>query len=110
MTKHIDELRILLVNYSLDILSIDETKLDSSINDCEVHIPGYEILRQDLDRHGGDVCFLIRYTIKYSVREDLNYRNLENLCLEIRKTQSKPFVVVNWNRPSYSSIELFTSI
>jgi hypothetical protein len=34
---------------------------------------------------------------------------LENLCVEIRKPQSKPFVVVNWYRPPNSPVELFTS-
>ena len=44
LIKHIDELRILLVNNPLDILSINETILDSLVNDGEVHIPEYEIL------------------------------------------------------------------
>jgi hypothetical protein len=95
LIKHIDELRILLVNYPVDILPINETKLDNSINDCEIHIPGYEILRRDRDRHGGGVCFYIRTTINFSIREDLKFKNVENLCVEIRKPQSKPFVVVN---------------
>lgn len=63
LIKHIDELRILLVNNPLDILSINETKLDSSINDDEVHIHRYEILRRDRDGHGGGVCFYIKNTI-----------------------------------------------
>ena len=67
--KHVDELRILLVNYPVDILSINETKLDNSIKDCEIHrpIPGYEILRRDRDRHGGGVCFYIRTIINFSI-------------------------------------------
>jgi exonuclease III len=109
LIKHIDELRILLVNYPVDILSINETKLDNSINDCEIHIPGYEILRRHRDRHGGGVCFYIRTTINFSIREDLKFKNLENLCVEIRKPQSKTFVVVNWYRPPKSPVELFTS-
>ena len=28
LTKHIDELRILLANYPLDVISINETRLD----------------------------------------------------------------------------------
>ena len=41
LTKHIDELRIPLFDYSIDIISIHETKLDDTIKSCEVHIPGY---------------------------------------------------------------------
>ena len=31
--KHIDELRVLLVDHSIDVLAINETRLDSTIND-----------------------------------------------------------------------------
>ena len=47
LTKHIDEFRILLFDYSIDIISINETKLDDTIKSCEVYIPGYEFIRRD---------------------------------------------------------------
>ena len=34
-------------NNKVDIVCINETKLDSSINDNEVHIPNFEIIRRD---------------------------------------------------------------
>ena len=42
LTTHtgIDKLRILLANNDIDIVSINETKLNESIRDHEVHIPG----------------------------------------------------------------------
>ena len=60
LTKHIDELRILLDDYSIDILSLNETKLDESIKSCELHIPGYELIRRDRDRNAGGVCFHLK--------------------------------------------------
>ena len=33
---------------------------------------------------------------------------IENLCVEIQKPKSKPFVVVTWYRPPDSRIEVFT--
>ena len=36
--------------------------------------------------------------------------DLENLCLEIRKPNSKPFVVIMWYRPPNSTNEIFTSL
>ena len=57
LTKHNDELRILLFDYSIDIISINETKLDDTIKSCEVHIPGYEFVRRDRNRKGGGVGF-----------------------------------------------------
>ena len=44
----------------IDILTINESKLDNTINDREVYIPGYEIVwrdRQINGRKGGGVCF-----------------------------------------------------
>ena len=42
----------------LDILAINETKLDSSISNCELDITGYDIVRLDRElngRRGGGV-------------------------------------------------------
>ena len=76
-----------------DILSLNETKLDDSIKSCELHIPGYELFRRDRDKNGGVcVCFYIKTSINFVVRSDLNVVNLENVCLEIRKPNSKPFL------------------
>ncbi|CAH3129152.1 unnamed protein product, partial [Porites lobata] len=65
-------LRILLADRSIDILSINETKLDDSINSCEVQIPGYEFIRRDRNRQGGGVGFYIKTSINFGVRSDLN--------------------------------------
>ena len=40
LITHIDQLRILLAHNEIDILSINETKLNETINDNEVNIPG----------------------------------------------------------------------
>ena len=44
LVAHIDELRVFMTNSKTGILSISETKLDSSIDNREVHLPGLEIL------------------------------------------------------------------
>ena len=48
LSKHIDELRVFLAANTIDVLAINKTRLDSSIHDREVHIPGYEIVRRDI--------------------------------------------------------------
>ena len=55
LVKHVDELRVLLSEFSVDILAINETKLDESIKSSELHIPGYEFIRRDRSRNGGGV-------------------------------------------------------
>ena len=109
LTTHMDKLRILLANNDIDIISINETKLDEVISDNEVSIPGYDIIRRDrLSNGGGGICFYVRSSIEYSLRNDLSEETLENLCLEIRKPKSKPFVVVTWYRPPDSPIGIFS--
>lgn len=106
LPKHIDELRVLLSDSPLDVLSINETRLDDSVSDNEVYIPGYEIIRRDREhngRFGGGVCFYIRSNINFSLRPDLSVKHLENLCIEIRKPRSKPFLITTWYRPPNSS-------
>ena len=97
LPKHIDELRVFLAANTIEVLAINETRLDSSIHDREVHIPGYETVRRDRSfngRCGGGVGFYIRNHINYSIRPDLCIDQLENFCIEIRKPRSKPFVVM----------------
>ena len=38
---HIDELRVILGKHPLDILAINESKIDESISDNEIKVPGY---------------------------------------------------------------------
>jgi len=54
LVKHVDELRVSLVEFSFDILAIiNETNLEESIKSSELHLPGYEFIRRDRNRHGG---------------------------------------------------------
>ena len=74
LSAHIDELRILLSDRPIDVLAVNESKLDDTISDNEIHISGYESIRSDRStngRSGGGVCFFIRSEINYSVRSDL---------------------------------------
>ena len=96
LSTHIDEIRILLADKCLDVLAIQETKLDVFNNNSDFYICGYELIRRDrLSDGGGGICFYIKSTINFSLRTDLNVDELENLCIEIRKPNSKPFIVVN---------------
>ena len=42
ITKHIDELRLLMECKSINILAINESKIDETVLDCEVSIAGYK--------------------------------------------------------------------
>ena len=46
LLAHIDDLRIFVTDSKIDILAISETKLDSSIGDSEISLPGFEVVRR----------------------------------------------------------------
>ena len=59
--SHIDEFRVFMNESDIDIISINETKLDSTIN--KVYIPSYEMIRKDRKvngQHWGGVSIYVR--------------------------------------------------
>ena len=71
MPKYIDQLRLYLINKPVDIFGINETKLDDSIDNAEVHIQGYNLYRKDRNRLGGGVAIY--------ARDALNVKNMSQL-------------------------------
>ena len=63
LPKHIEELKIFLNEISFDILCINETRLNNSIENRLVEIPGYDIVRRDRNRCGGGVAIYMYVTI-----------------------------------------------
>jgi exonuclease III len=106
LVKHVEELRIFIHEQPIDILCINEIRLDNSISSAEVEICCYEIVRRDRNRNGGDVASYLRNNIPYVERSDLIPENVEALCLGIRKPKSKPVLLSTWYRPPDSNIEL----
>ena len=67
----------------MDILSINETRLDATICNNEINIPGYALFRKDRSRTGGGVCLYIRDVFNVIDRaRDVPF-NLEAVCVEI---------------------------
>jgi len=82
----------------IDILAVNETKLDSTIKDNKVS--GYDVIRKVREnncRDGGGVCIYVRTNISF-----------ECLTIEIKKPRSTPFPLSTWYRPPHSSSDLFT--
>jgi hypothetical protein len=49
----IEEIRCIARSVNLSIIGLSESKLDNTVNDNEISIPGYDILRKDRNRNGG---------------------------------------------------------
>ena len=77
LIARIDELRIFISDAKIDILCVNETKLDPSINDREVYLAGYEIVRRDRNVNGrngggggGCAFILLSFQLKCSSNID----------------------------------------
>ena len=76
-------LRIWAENQNLDLLAINETRLNSTISKDQFKLFDYDLIRRDRNRNGGGVCMCIRSTINVKNRSHLLPDSIEALCLEI---------------------------
>ncbi len=97
----------MLSDSEIDVFAINESKIDNSVKDSEISIPGYNMIRRDRNRFGGGVVVYIREIHSFYERKDLNSDDLEMICIEICKPRSKPFLISAWHRPPNSEIKLF---
>ena len=107
LLSKIDEIRHSMCGKNIDLIALNETRLDQSIPDGLIHLDGYEVVRKDRSRNGGGVCIYLRSSINYKIRSDLIPPELEGICLEITKPQSKPFFVSTIYRPPNAPGEVF---
>ena len=100
LLKHINELRVLLCDNPLDIiliLSINETRLDDSVGDDEVYIPGYDIIGHNCEhnsRFGGGVCIYVQPNVNFSLRPDQVIYILKTYALRFVNLDLNPFLLL----------------
>lgn len=66
----------------MHILAISETHLDSSFEDTELVIKGYNIYTKDRNRYGGGVAFYIQDHVPVKIWTDMMQYNIEVLWLK----------------------------
>ena len=110
LLAHWDDLKFFVLDSKIDLLAINETKIDSSVNDNEIYLPGFEVARKDRSvngRSGGGVCIYLRSNINYQIRNDLCDDRLECVVIEIIRPHSRPFIVSTWYTPPNSPQDIF---
>ena len=96
----ISELRILFSRKSLAVIAFTETWLNDSINDEEINIDGYKVVRRDrTSRSGGGVCLYVRNDIAFNIDIDMRTDDTESLWINVLLPRSKPIVVGVLYRP-----------
>ena len=87
---------MLLHDNKIDILALNETKLDQTISKCHIEIDGYSHERYDRNRNGGGVCIYLKSSINYEVMDVASHQDgLELISLEIKP---KSFILIAWYR------------
>ena len=83
-----DELGKLVKASNATLAGITESKLDCPINDCEICIEGYNIIRRDRNRKGGGVvCYVSNKTIN---TKNCISNEIENTFIELLIPKTKP--------------------
>ena len=88
-----------MINQPLDILAINESKLDDNDSDNMLSLHGYTLVRRDRNKKGGGVCVYLRGSLSFQRLHEFEEQNLELIALEIQKPNSKPFLFIAWYRP-----------
>ena len=101
LSNKIDSLRQICKASPLEILCVDQNKLDSSfskfsIQNWRVHFPPY---RRDRDNHGGGKMVFIREGLITERLENLETKVFETICLELTVSNKKWFILFAYRPP-----------
>ena len=97
LRKKVEQLKVVVKKYSIDILCISESWLQDTITDGDVAIEDFSIVRRDRRNRtrggGGGVAIYVKNGIMYSRRNDIiTDPDLESVWLEV-KTSCQPILV-----------------
>ena len=107
MYKNIEEIRHILPENNIPILTLCETRLDDSITNAEISVQGYRSVRRDRNRCGGGLIVYIHESLNFTERKDLHATSLELVCIQIDLPHQKPFIFISWYRPPDCNIHVF---
>ena len=95
----LDDLKLLCLSHSPDIICITETWLSPVILNSEINFPGYALLRLDRDRHGGGVAMMISSSLSPSL-VSLPSNSTELLLSSITHRKHRLFIGTFYRPPS----------
>ena len=99
LPPNIDEIRTIANRTKAAVIALTETWLDDSVNDSEISINNYCLIRADRNRQGGGVCLYIRENLTFNPRIDIKTDSIETLWVEILQPKTKPILVGVAYRP-----------
>ena len=107
LVKNFEEVKLFLHNNEVDLLALNETRLDDTIFDSEISIPMYHLIRKDRNRHGGGVAIYLKNSLNIQMVEHESLSHLEAICIKLCLKGTKPILFVNWYRPPNSKTHVW---
>ena len=102
-----DELKHFIIDYNFDVISLNETRLDSSINNHSISIPGYQLLRNDRNRNGGGVALYVK---EHLCPSKVNFHALSESIWAYTKLKNNHLAIGSVYRPPSSNVKYFDYI
>ena len=101
-----------LVSNNIDVLVIEETKLDDTFPAKSFVIPGYkEPFRKDRNAYGGGIMVFIREDIPSRKLPTIDgFTDFEGLFIEINLRKSKWLLLATYKPPSFSKDYYFALV
>jgi exonuclease III len=96
----IEEVFNTLVKEDLDIIALNETKLEKNYEASILNHSNYNYVVKSRNKFGGGVGFIINKNIKYEEIEDLNKFELEVVCIKINIRNKDVFIITYYNPPN----------
>ena len=101
--EHYTLAKDIVVKNKLDVFTVSETWLDSTVSDVEVEIPGFKIHRLDREtKTGGGICTFAKEEFKVERLSNLSYitkSGLHMLWLKIQIRNWKSFLICTTYKP-----------
>ena len=108
----IDNLRVICSVYKPCVVCLVETWLDSSIDDVEISIQGYTVVRLDHSRHGGGILIYVSTCLSHSImfKGSPEFEFIVISLFNCNYTpQSPDFYLALFYRPPNSNISLLSA-
>ena len=105
MYNKLDVIRLLVVESNPEILGISETPLNDGIDDSEIHIPNFSLLRKDRrDGYGGVALYVNnRLTVDLINLPDYQHTKVETLWVKLSLPHTRPIHTRIFYGPSVCS-------
>ena len=91
LLSHIDELSILVADEKPHVIGINETKIDSAIDDPHIAIDEYDVIRKDRDSVDGGVALYVHKSVDVKRCDHLIESDIEAISAKIKTGNYKPF-------------------